>query len=632
MKPVRRALPALVLALFAGATVPAAGAAQFSNVVVFGDSLSDAGYYRPFLSGLGLPSSVVATLGRFTTNPGPVWSELVAGYYGASTAPSNAGGSIFAQGGATVATNSPSTPPGFAQRPVSTQITEYLARSGGSADPDALHAVWAGGNDFLNNFTLLGAGTITQAQFQTNLLAAAGAEVQQVGRLYAAGARYVMVFALPNLGITPFAIGTGAANAASATAASAGYNTTLYTGLVSAGLRAIPVDVFTLLNEIKANPAAYGFSNTTGIACGPFPPITTSGSSQFCGPTNLVAAGADQSYLFADGVHPTTGAHRIVADFATSLIEGPTAYSMLGEVALRTRAAHVQTLADGLALGQASKEKIAAFASVSGGSFEVESRGTEPQFDSDNRAYSVGVTMRASEAVTVGVALGRVKSDGAFGNDLGGFRSSENVASIFFGAKSGGFYASAAASIANLDFSDSRRNIRLGPVTRVATADPSGASSSASVNAGYDFTIGKLVVGPTLAWHSQDSEVNAFDESGAGSANLHIGGQKRRSEVASIGIRASWDLGFVTPYAKFTADKERKNDDRFITASPLSLISGNSYDIPAYQPADSSWGTVTVGVRGTLNPSVSYGLNYSKVTGRGGVSEDFVTGTVSVRF
>ncbi|MBK6980600.1 MAG: SGNH/GDSL hydrolase family protein [Betaproteobacteria bacterium] len=430
MKPVRRALPALVLALFAGATVPAAGAAQFSNVVVFGDSLSDAGYYRPFLSGLGLPSSVVATLGRFTTNPGPVWSELVAGYYGASTAPSNAGGSIFAQGGATVATNSPSTPPGFAQRPVSTQITEYLARSGGSADPDALHAVWAGGNDFLNNFTLLGAGTITQAQFQTNLLAAAGAEVQQVGRLYAAGARYVMVFALPNLGITPFAIGTGAANAASATAASAGYNTTLYTGLVSAGLRAIPVDVFTLLNEIKANPAAYGFSNTTGIACGPFPPITTSGSSQFCGPTNLVAAGADQSYLFADGVHPTTGAHRIVADFATSLIEGPTAYSMLGEVALRTRAAHVQTLADGLALGQASKEKIAAFASVSGGSFEVESRGTEPQFDSDNRAYSVGVTMRASEAVTVGVALGRVKSDGAFGNDLGGFRSSENVASI----------------------------------------------------------------------------------------------------------------------------------------------------------------------------------------------------------
>lgn len=632
MKPVRRALPAVVLSLFAGAAVPNANAVTFSNVVVFGDSLSDAGYYRPFLAGLGLPSSVVATLGRFTTNPGPVWSELVAAYYGASTLPSNAGGSNFAQGGATVATNSPSTPPGFAQRPVSTQISEYLARDGGKADPTALHTVWAGGNDFLNNFTLLGAGTINQAQFQTNLLAAASAEVGQVGRLYAAGARYVMVFALPNLGITPFALGTGAANAASATLASAGYNTTLYTGLASTGLRVIPVDVFTLLNEIKADPAAYGFANTTGIACGPFPPITTSGSAQFCGPTNLVAANAGQTYLFADGVHPTTAAHAIVADFAKSLIEGPVAYSMLGEVALRTRGTHVQTLADGIAIGQASRSKFSAFAAVAGGSFEVESAGTDPKFDSDNRAYTVGVTMRASDAVTLGAAVGKTKSTGTFGNDLGGFRSNENVASLFFGAKSGGFHASFAASIANLDFSESRRNIRLGPVTRVAQSAPSGASSSASLNAGYDVMIGKLSFGPTLAWHTQDSEVNAFDENGAGSANLHIAGQKRRSEVASVGVRASWDLGAVVPYVKFTADKERKNDERFITASPLSLISGNAYDLPAYQPADSSWGTLLVGVRGTLNPSLSYGLNYSKITGRSGVKEDFYSGTVSVQF
>ncbi|MGE0355308.1 MAG: autotransporter domain-containing protein [Burkholderiales bacterium] len=631
MKPVRRVLPALLLPLFAAAA-PGANAVQFSNVVVFGDSLSDAGYYRPFLAGLGLPSATVAALGRFTTNPGPVWSELVSSYYGVTAAPSNANGSIFAQGGATVATNSPSTPPGFAQRPVSTQITEYLARSGGAADPDALHTVWAGGNDFLNNFTLLGAGTITQAQFQTNLLAAAAAEVQQVGRLYAAGARYVMVFALPNLGITPFAIATGPTNAASATAASAGYNTTLYTGLVSAGLRAIPVDVFTLLNEIKADPAAYGFTNTTGIACGPFPPITMSGSSQFCGPTNLVAANADQSYLFADSVHPTTGAHRIVADFATSLVEGPVAYSMLGEVALRTRAAHVQTLADGLAIGQASPGTFSAFASAGDGNFEVESRGNEPGFDSSNRAYAVGLTMKANESVTIGAALGRTTSTGNFGGDRGGFRSRENLASVFFGARSGGFHASGSASIANLDISDSRRNVRLGQVTRVAQSSPSGASSSATVNAGYDFQVGKLTVGPTLGWTSQDAEINAFEESGAGSANLRIGTQKRRSEVASLGLRASFDFGAFTPYAKFTADKERKDAERLVSASPLSLISGNTYELPAYQPADSSWATVTVGVRGTLNPSVAYGLNYSKITGRSGLSEDYFSGTLSVRF
>ena len=101
MKTKKRVIPALVLSLFAAFGSAESNAAQFSNVYVFGDSLSDAGYYRGFLASLGLPASLVATLGRFTINPGPVWSELVAAHYGVTNpGPSNAGGTIFAQGGA----------------------------------------------------------------------------------------------------------------------------------------------------------------------------------------------------------------------------------------------------------------------------------------------------------------------------------------------------------------------------------------------------------------------------------------------------------------------------------------------------------------------------------------------------
>jgi outer membrane lipase/esterase len=43
--------------------------AQFSNAWFFGDSLTDSGTYKPLLPpGTGL----------FTTNPGPVWSQLFA--------------------------------------------------------------------------------------------------------------------------------------------------------------------------------------------------------------------------------------------------------------------------------------------------------------------------------------------------------------------------------------------------------------------------------------------------------------------------------------------------------------------------------------------------------------------------
>jgi outer membrane lipase/esterase len=633
MKPARRVLPALLMTVFAGAAVPAANATHFSNVVVFGDSLSDAGYFRPFLASLGLPAPLVATLGRFTTNPGPIWAELVAEHYGASPAPSNAGGWNFAQGGARVASDSSSTPPGGAQRPVSTQITEYLARNGGAADSRALHTVWAGANDFFQNFGAFAAGGITQAQLQANVLGAATAEIQQVGRLYAAGARYVMVFSVPNIGATPSFTSLGAAASGAATALSAGYNTTLFTGLASAGLRVIPVDTFALIAEIQANPASFGFSNATAIACGPFPPITTSGSAQFCYSGNLVAPGAATSYVFADGVHPSTASHRIFADFATSLVDAPRAYSMLAEAPLRMRAGHVQAISDGLANGQsAPMGKLTAFASTGSGNFETQAQGDDAGFNADNTAHAVGVTMRASEAVTVGAAVGRTKAEGSFGGDLGGFRASENSVSIFVGARSGGLYANGAATLANLDYSDSRRTVRLGSVTRVAEASPSGSNASAFVNAGYDFAFGKVSVGPMVAWTSQNVEVNGFDETGAGSANLRIASQKRRSEVASVGIRASWDLGAITPYARFTADKEREKDGRTVSATPLSLVSGNWYDIPAYQPADSSYGTITVGVRGMIGDSIGYGLNYSKVTGRSGVSEDFVAGTLSVRF
>ena len=155
----KRVIPALIASAML-VSAPAAHAVKFSGVFVFGDSLSDAGFYRPFLVAVGTPAATAAGLGRFTTNPGPVWAELIAQTYGGNAAPSNAGGGIYAQGGARAQGNSASTPPGFAQREIGTQISEYLATSGGRADPGALYAVWAGANDIFQNFAGIAGGTI----------------------------------------------------------------------------------------------------------------------------------------------------------------------------------------------------------------------------------------------------------------------------------------------------------------------------------------------------------------------------------------------------------------------------------------------------------------------------------------
>ena len=635
MKTKKRVLPALLLSLFASLAAPSASAAQFSNVYIFGDSLSDAGYYRGFLAAAGVPSSLVAIMGRFTTNPGPVWSELVAQYYGFTATPSNvSGGTNYAQGGARV-TGVPgvSTPPGQAQRPISAQIDEFLLAGNGSADPNALYTVWAGANDLFFNLGAFQAGAITQAQLQTNVLGAAGAEIAQIRRLSDAGARYIVVFALPNIGATPAFGGSPAAG--SVAALSAGYNTTLFTGLQSAGIRVIPVDSFALFNEILANPGSFGFSNTTGIACGAFPGVTTAqtANSLFCYTGNLVAPGADQSYIFADAVHPTTASHRIIAQFVESLIEGPSQYGLLAESALRMRASHVRTIGDGLAKNRNDEVgKFSVFVGGDGGDFEIESGTGNTGVANRIRSGTVGMTMRASESVTLGLAFGNTRSKATFGLGAGGFTSSEHAWSAFGALRWGGFYGTGVVSLADLKFDDIRRNIVLGASTRTATANAEGTNSSAYFSAGYDFPLGRLMIGPTVAVTTQNVDVNAFDETGGGAAGLRMQQQKRKSEVWSAGARASLALGNWTPWVRVTADKERRDDVRLVSATPLSMLAINStYDVPAYRP-DTSYLTGAVGVNGLVMPNVAVSLACYKVSGRSGTREDGVSGTVSIRF
>jgi len=636
MTPKKRLLPALLLSVFLGAAAPAVHAQQgkpgpFSNVVVFGDSLSDARYFPPFLTSIGLPAPVVATLGRFTTNPGPVWSELVSQYYGVTPAASNANGNIFAQGGARVALPSASTPQGSAQRPVSTQVDEYLARTGGAADPNALFAVWAGANDIFQNLAAFSAGAITQAQLQTNVLAAATAEIGQVARLQAAGARYIVVFGLPDIGATPQFAGS-AATAGAVTALSGGYNTTLFSGLAAAGIKVIPVDAFSLLAEIRANPAAYGFTNITGIACGPFPPITTTPSSQFCLPANYVAPNADQTYLFADGVHPTSAAQAIVAQFVESLIDGPIQYSLLAEAPLRTRASFNRTLNDGLLSGRrAEVGKFTVFAAADGADFDVDAGGGTFGLNSNLSTLAVGVTMRASESVTLGAAYGRSRLAASFGSEKGNFRTYENAIALFGSLQLGGFYGTGVVSLADIEFNDTQRKIVLGPVTRVATSKPEGSNVASFFTAGYDFTVGHARIGPVVTLTTANVDVNQFDESGAGAANLRIGKQKLRSEVWGLGVSASATFGGWTPWVRVTADKERRDDTRFVTASPLSMATGNSYDLPAYS-SDKNFVTAVAGINGLVASNVAVGLAVFTVSGRSGIHEDGVLGTVSVKF
>ncbi|MBC7624302.1 MAG: autotransporter domain-containing protein [Aeromicrobium sp.] len=619
---VKRIMPAVIAAaMVAGA--PTANAVQFQGVYVFGDSLSDAGYYRPFLLSIGVPAATAATLGRFTTNPGPVWSEIIAQYYGGNPNPSNvAGGGIFAQGGARLTLSSVNTPAGSPQRPITAQIAEHLSATGGSANPNGLYAIWAGANDLLQ----AGAAGVASA----NDVAA------QSARLRAAGARYIAVFGLPNLGLTPGALAGGAAGVALSTQASAGFNITLFNALAATNQRVIPVDVFSMLNEVAANASAYGFTNISATACGPFPPFAPAGnSSQFCTAATLVPGATPSNYLFADNNHPTSAAHVIVADLFKSLIDGPNAYSVMAEVPLSSRAAHVRTLDSGLMQGATAEVgKVTAFAAYDGGKTDISTSNLNPQTNTKNRAATVGVTMRVSESVTVGVAAGKNNNEARMGA-VGQFDVDENTISFFGSAKSGGLYANASFSIAVLKYNNIQRYVKFGNVMRTNRASATGTNTSGNLMVGYDFGTGAATFGPFVGWTSQQVTVGNFQENaGAATAlstDLKIDGQSRNSSVLSGGVRASIKMGSFTPYVRVSFDRDEANKERFVTASPVTVTQNIKYDIPAYR-ADDSWVTGVIGVRGNITPQVGFGLAYTAVSSKTGVKQDGVTANVSFAF
>ena len=238
-KPVRSALAAALLL----AAAPAF-AQTFTNTIFFGDSLTDAGYFRPLL-----PASVRAVTGQFTTNPGYVWSQHLADYYGTSAAPNGNGqaGTNYAAGGAHVGLNVTG-----ALGPIpslATQVNNYLTSTGGRADAGALYTVWGGANDL---FSVTNGG----ANHQTTIAAAVGAEVGIVARLTGAGAQYILVATVPDIGATPAFRAQGPAAQAGGTALATAYNNALFSSLASNGLRVIPIDTFTLLRGIMAAPGA----------------------------------------------------------------------------------------------------------------------------------------------------------------------------------------------------------------------------------------------------------------------------------------------------------------------------------------------------------------------------------------
>lgn len=283
---------AVALSAVATLTLAQASHAAFSQIVTFGDSLSDAGNVFLATSGTNPPAPYFG--GRFSN--GLIWSEVLATSLGiAAPTPSLAGGSANNYGGARTVVDDavPST---------QTQANGYIAANGGSIDPNALYTIWTGGNDI----------NYASANNDFSGIPAASAGVASIVQsLIDAGAKSIIVANLPDIGLTP--LGQDSGNPGGATFLSNTFNSQLATALAgvtlgSANLEIVDASALTtqIASEVTADPNpltnGWGLSNVTDRC---FDAAAAGGPTLCSNP---------DEYLFWDDLHPTAAAHVLVAD------------------------------------------------------------------------------------------------------------------------------------------------------------------------------------------------------------------------------------------------------------------------------------------------------------------------------
>lgn len=302
----------LAVILCAFASVPA-HTQEFTSIVVFGDSLSDAGNVAHLMQekyGLRMPGPVINyTDGRYTdgydTIPGAqnyvgTWVEQLAAALPSKPVvkASLDGGTDYAYGFATTGSGTGIEnfgPYYVVNVNIGQQITDYLATKP-KIHEKTLFVVWGGAIDIL------------YASLATDITNAAINQTVNIQRLIDAGARNILVANLPPLGLVP-RLNSLPALSAQATQAAALYNHVLSQGLdvvsvsnTNKHLSLYRMDVFALFTQIVASPTAYSLTNVTG-------------TSQFISGLN------PDTYLFWDDLHPTTKGHDILAITAAKLLD-----------------------------------------------------------------------------------------------------------------------------------------------------------------------------------------------------------------------------------------------------------------------------------------------------------------------
>jgi outer membrane lipase/esterase len=621
-----------------------ASAQTFNQLVGFGDSSLDSGYFRYTSTGWSIEARYVtarANGASITPSAGLMNTDFLAASFGLTLAPSSApgGGTNFAVSGAE--NNSRNIGGGPSPSTVQ-QINNYLASTGGQANPDALYIIRSGGNDraaFVAAYKAANGGASPPpGLFNIAVQPSLAALEASIRQLSAAGARYMI---LP----TYFTTNSDFVS----------YHQQLWNDLSAAGVRFIPADSGALRQYVVANPAAFGLTSvlptTSGgvSACNtPIGAPASQGYGLICVPSTTPAgAGANgtaylnaqnslQTSLFSDDQHLSPVGQKIEADYFYSLIVAPSQISFLAEAPVKTRLGVINAITNQIPLSFGTPGAFHGWAS--GDLSWLKATNSYAGFPDDPGtpiATSAGFDYAISRDWLVGAAFsgGYARQTFSLGGD---FKQTEFAVSLYTAYRRNDLWINAIGTWGSLQDTINRQ-VPIGITVQSNNGRTSGTNISFAAEGGYNFrtAIGDAATnmpvkapasaaivthGPVVGLILQQVHIGAFAESNPSGAptNLAFGAQTRNSAVTELGYQASLAMGRWEPYAKAVWNHELADTGRLVTASLLS-ITAPSYSLPAVL-LGKDWGTVTAGTRFKFAPNAIAYAAFNSQVGQGNVT------------
>lgn len=305
-----RACTALTLA--AAALFAAAPAQAYSELVVFGDSLSDNGNAQKALVAGGFPLPLPMSPyvgGRFTN--GATAAEVLASTLGVALKDRAYGGAYSGTGN-----KFNDITPLLDKTGMTDQVAGYIQASGGQIKADSLYMVWGGGNDFLN-VLVPGVSSETVVAVATQAIRNIAGHI---GTLYNAGARDFFVPDLADFSFTYAAQQQSADGQAALSGMTARFNAGMDGVLDSlegslSGVTIHRFDTNAVLNAYRAQLVADGGTLTDRCWAGSYGGTAVSPSVSPC---------SDPSrYFLFDAVHPTAGVHQALGTAFAAAVPEP---------------------------------------------------------------------------------------------------------------------------------------------------------------------------------------------------------------------------------------------------------------------------------------------------------------------